>query len=691
MSEKLTPVVCPFCGFGCRLYLKSFNGEPVGLEFLREPGIPNEGKLCPKGVSSPFYLRHPDRLRRPLKRVGEKGEGKFKEITWKEAFREIVTMLNAVKRQYGPDAVGFFSSARCTNEENYLMQKLARVFGTNNIDHCARLCHSSTVAGLIRTVGAGAQTSPFTDVERTNAIFVIGYNPAESHPLLMRYILRAKDRGAKLIVADPRRTRTAWFADIHLRHKPGTDIALLNGMINVIIREELYDREFVAKRTVGFEKLREVVSKYTPEYVEELTDVPAHLIVEAARTFASAGRGVIMWAMGITQHICGTENVMVTATLAMICGYLGREGCGLYPMRGQNNVQGACDMGALSNKLPGYRNVTDERARKEVAGLWGLEDLPGEPGLTIVEMIHGAHEGKVKALYVMGENPAVSDPNLNLVRKALSELEFLVVQDIFPTETAMYADIVLPAAAWGEKEGSYTSSERRVQWSFKACNPPGEAMPDWAILARIGKELGLPAWPDYGSPEDVLREINRVVPQYRGITPERLKSNLQGIHWPCPSEDHPGTLRLYEDRFLTPDGKGHLTAVEYRPPAELPDSEYPLILTTMRVVGQYHTLTMSNRISYLRKRWPEPYVEISVSDAEKYGIRSGDIVKVVTRRGEYTCKAKVTGTIKPGVVAIPWHWGANVLTNDALDPISKIPEYKVCACKIVKVVKEGSG
>lgn len=687
-EERLVPVVCPFCGFGCRFYLRSFNGRPLGIEFLPSPDTPNEGKLCPKGVAAPYFLTHPDRLRKPLKRVGEKGEGRFKEITWKEALKEITMMLNSVRREYGPDAVGFFSSAKCSNEENYLMQKLARMFGTNNVDHCARLCHSSTVAGLLRTVGAGAQTNPYADIEKTNVIFIIGYNPAEAHPLLMRYILRALDRGAKLIVADPRKTRTAWFADIFMQHKPGTDVALLNGMMNVIIREELYDREFVESRTVGFDKLYLMLSKYTPEYVEGITGVPAQTISDAARTFATAGRGVIMWAMGLTQHTCGTENVMAAATLSMLCGYIGREGCGLYPMRGQSNVQGACDMGALSNLLPGYVKVTDDDGRKRIARGWGVEELPNKPGLTIVEMIHAAYEGKLKALYVMGENPAVSDPNLNHVKEALRRLEFLIVQDIFLTETAMYADIVLPAAAWAEKEGSYTSSERRVQWSFKACEAPGEAMPDWAILARVGKELGLSPWPDYSSPEEVLREINRVVPQYRGITPERLKSSLKGVMWPCPSEDHPGTLRLHEKKFLTPDGKGRLAALEYRPPAELPDEEYPLILTTVRIVGHFHTLTMTGKITYLRKRWPEPYVEINPIDARKAGIASGDEVEVITRRGRFRCRAKVTSSIRPGVVSVPWHWGANVLTNDALDPVSKIPEYKVCACKVVKV-KEG--
>lgn len=686
MSERLVPVVCPFCGFGCRFYIKTYNGVPVGVEFYTEPGSVNEGKLCPKGVSAVEFLRHPDRLTKPLKRVGEKGEGRFKEISWSEALKEIATTLNEIKKNYGADAVGFLSSARCTNEENYLMQKLARLFGTNNIDHCARLCHAPTVAGLLKTVGAGAQTNPYTDILLTNAIFIIGYNPAESHPAVMRYILKAKDRGAKLIVADPRRTRTAWFADIHLQFKPGTDVALINAMINVIVTEGLYDRDFIIKRTIGFEELTAKVSKYTPEYAEKITDVPASLIREAAKTFATAGKGIIMWAMGLTQHTTGTDNVLALATLALICGYIGREGCGLFPMRGQNNVQGACDMGCLSAVLPGYRRVTDDEKRKEVAKAWGVEDIPSKPGLTVVEMMHAAYEGKLKAMYIMGENPAVSDPNLTHVREALKKLDFLVVQDIFLTETALYADIILPAAAWAEKEGSYTASERRVQWSFKACDPPGEAKPDWLILTMVGKELKLPGWVEYTSAEDILREINKVVPQYRGITPERLKKDLRGIQWPCPSDTHPGTPRLHVERFPTPDGKARLILPDYKPPAELPDDKYPLVLTTYRIVGQYHTLSMTKRIKPLNKRWPEPYAEIHPKDAEKYGIRDGDLIVIVTRRGKFECKARVTETIKPGVVGVPWHWGANVLTNDALDPVSKIPELKVCACNIMKKI-----
>ena len=683
MSEvRLTPVICPFCGFGCKLYVRSIDGVPAGIEFYDKGGV-NEGKLCPKGVAAVDFLRHPERLRKPLRRVGERGEGRFKEISWSEAIKEVATRLKEIKKVFGAESVGFLSSARCTNEENYLMQKLARLYGSGNIDHCARLCHSATVAGLIKCLGAGAQSSPFTDILKTRVILVWGYNPAETHPLLMRYVLKAKDLGAKLIVVDPRRTRTARFADIHLQIRPGTDIALANAMMNVIISNDLYDRDFIVRRTEGFEELKKLVMKYTPKYAEEVTGVTAALIDEAARTFASAGRGVIMWAMGLTQHTVGTYNVVALADLALLCGYVGREGCGVYPMRGQNNVQGACDMGALVEFLPGYRPAAAEEKRREVAKLWGVDELP-EPGLTVVEMVNEAGSGRIKAMYIMGENPVVSDPNTSHVIKALNNLEFLVVQDIFLTETAAYADIVLPAAAYAEKEGSLTSSERRVQWSFKAAEPPGEARPDWVILSSVARELGLKGF-NYSSPEDILREINAVVPQYRGITPERLKSSPEGVFWPCPSEGHPGTMRLYEERFLTCNGKAKLVGVEHREPAEKPDREYPLILTTVRVVGQYHTLTMTGRSLSLVRRWPEPYVEVNPEDARRYGVSDGDEVYVVTRRGRYKCKVKVTSSIREGVVAIPWHWGANILTIDALDPTCKIPEYKVCACRIERV------
>lgn len=689
VGEKLVPVVCPYCGVGCRLYIKSIDGHPVGIEYAKDiPNISNEnGKLCPKGNAVLEYLLTRDRLKKPLKATEQ---GKFVEISWREAIREVSERLKTYSKD-DPDAMMFFGSARTFNEPNYLIQKLARMLGTNNVDHCARLCHSSTVSGLKAVFGAGAMTNTYRDIEEANVIFIIGHNYAETHPVGFRYVLKAKERGAKVIVADPRFTRTAWFADIFLQHYPGTDIALLNGLIHVIIEEELYDRDFVVRRCTGFDELAEIVEKFTPEYVETITGVPAELIVQAARTFATAGKGVITWAMGLTQHTHGHDNVRLAATLSAICGYQGREGCGCAPMRGQNNVQGACDLGVLPNVFPGYQAVTDSEKRKFFEEFWGVP-LSDEIGYTVIEAAHAIEKGKVRAYYVMGENPVISDANSNHVMKALQKLEFMVVQDIVPTPTMEFADIVLPAAAMLENEGSLTNTERRVQWSFQAANSPGEARPDWWIVSEIGKAVGFsgegPKGFVYTSPEDILREINACTPQYRGITPERLKENLAGIHWPCPSKDHPGTRVLYKDRFLTPDGKAHLAAVDYKGPAELPDEDYPFLLTTVRYVGQYHTLTMTGRSRSLVKRWPEPLAEIHPEDAEKLGIKTGDWIKIETRRGVYPVRVKVTRTVKKGVIAVPWHWGANVLTNDALDPVSKIPETKVCACRILKITED---
>ncbi len=689
MEERLVPVVCPYCGVGCRLHVRSVDGYPLGIEYAGDiPGISNEkGKLCPKGNAVVEYLLAKDRLTKPLK---AKEEGKFVEISWDEAIKEIAERLKAYTKD-DPDQIMFFGCARTFNEPNYLIQKLARMLGTNNVDHCARLCHSSTVSGLRAVFGAGAMTNTYRDIEEANVIFIIGHNYAETHPVGFRYVIKAKERGAKVIVADPRFTRTAWHADIFLQHYPGSDIALLNGLIHVIIKEKLYDERFVRERCTGFDEVVKAVEKYTPEFVEKVTGVPKELIIEAARTFATAGKGVITWAMGLTQHTHGHDNVRLAATLSAICGYQGREGCGVSPMRGQNNVQGACDMAALPNYFPGYGLVTDPEKRAFFEEFWGVP-LSGEPGLTAVEAAYAIDRGKVKAYYVMGENPVISEANANHVMHALQKLEFMVVQDIVPTPTMQFADIVLPAAAMLENEGSITNTERRVQWSFQAAKPPGEARPDWWIVSEIGKAVGFdkagPKGFIYGSAEDILREINACTPQYRGITPERLKANLAGIHWPCPSEDHPGTRFLYRDRFLTPDGKAHLAAVEHRDPAELPDEEYPFLLTTIRYVGQYHTATMTMRSESLKKRWPEPLAEIHPEDAEKLGIKTGDWIVVETRRGKYPIRAKVTRLVKKGVIAVPWHWGANVLTNDALDPDSKIPETKVCACRARKVSEE---
>ncbi|WP_297478036.1 formate dehydrogenase subunit alpha, partial [Thermococcus sp.] len=562
-------IVCPYCGVGCRLYIEK-TPEGYRLDYANDiPGIPNEnGSLCPKG-NAVLDLLSKDRLKKPLK---AKEEGKFVEVSWSDAIKEVAERLREIARD-DPNQLMFFGSAKTYNEPNYLIQKLARMLGTNNIDHCARLCHSSTVAGLKVVFGAGAMTNTYRDIEMADVIVIWGHNYAETHPVGFRYVLKAKERGAKVIVVDPRYTRTAWFSDIFLQLYPGTDIALANGMMHVIIKHGLYDKNFVEKRTVGFSELKKTVEKYSPERVEEITGVPAELIEEAAVTFARAENAVITWAMGLTQSVHGYDNVRAVATLIAITGHIGRPGNGASPMRGQNNVQGACDLGVLPNVFSGYRPVTDPEERKAFEKFWRVQPS-GEVGLTTVEATHKALRGRLRAYYIMGENPVISEANSRNVLRALRKLDFLVVQDIFPTETTRLADIILPATSMLENEGSLTNTERRVQWSFKAMEPPGEARPDWWIVSEIGKAVGFTGSGargfNYDSPEEILREINAIVPQYRGITPERLKKNLAGIHWPCPSEDHPGTRVLYTERFLTPDGKAHLASVEHRPPAETP-------------------------------------------------------------------------------------------------------------------------
>lgn len=680
MVRRSTPVICPYCGCGCGLYLVSEDGKYAGIEYWRDHPF-NRGKLCPKGNDLSFLVSK-DRLKRPLKRT----ESGWKEISWSEAIREISERLRGYVRTYGGDVIGFLASARCFNEENYALQKLARLLGSPHVDHCARLCHAATVYGLVKTVGAGAISATFDQILDSEVIFIIGWNGAVSHPVLFgQYVLKAKQKGAKLIVADPVLNETAMKADIHLQHYPGTDIPLLLSIAHVLIRDGMVDWEFVEKYSEGFESFKASAMKWPPKKAEEVTGVPAEKIEEAAHIIGSAERGSILWAMGLTQHITGADNTAAAAMIGALRGWWGKPGCAIGGIRGQNNVQGACDMGALSEFYPGYVRASDRSKLRRFAELWGVDvdSLPGE-GLTVVEMMHAAEAGKIKAMYIMGENPMVSDPNLSHVKEALERLEFLVVQDIFLTETAQLADIVLPAAAWAEKEGTFTAGDRRVQWSFKALEPPGEARPDLDIIVSVAKALGLDRQFPYTGPEDVLREINKAIPAYAGITPERVKKTPGGIPWPCPSPDHPGTKVLFTDRrFKTPSGKFVFYAIEHREPAEKPDKDYPLILTTMRLVGAYHTHTMTGRSVYVAKRWTPPgEVYINPVTAKEYGVRDGQKVVIETRRGKYTAIARVTEAVKPGVIAVPWHFGANILTNDALDPISKEPELKVAAAKI---------
>jgi formate dehydrogenase alpha subunit len=539
------------------------------------------------------------------------------------------------------------------------------------------------VAGLAAAFGSGAMTNPIGDIEKADVILITGSNTTENHPVLSSYVKRAVTRkGAKLIVADPRRIPIVNFASHWLRQNLGTDVAWINGMMHVIIKEGLYDEAYVTSRTVGLEDLKKAVEQYTPEYVETLSGIPKEDLIGAARLYASARAASILYAMGITQHICGTDNVKSLANLAMLCGNVGIEGGGVNPLRGQNNVQGACDMGGLPNVYTGYQRVADRAVREKMAKAWGVKSLPEKPGLTVMEMMDLAHEGKFKGLYIIGENPLLSDPDLKHARASLERLDFLVVQDIFLTETAKVAHVVLPSASFAEKEGTFTNTERKVQRIRKAVEPPGEAREDWKILCDLSTQMGYPM--KYENAQAIMAEIGQVTPSYCGIHYQRLERD--GIHWPCTGTDHPGTPCLHMDQFTC--GLGVFHAVGWVPPAEVPDRQYPLYLTTGRVAYQYHTGTMTMKTEGLNVLAPECFVEISPGDARKYDLGDGEKVKVSSRRGEIEAKAKISDKAVDGTVFVPFHYAegaANELTNTARDPVALIPELKVCAVRIEKV------
>ena len=665
--------VCPFCGCGCRIVL-----HLKGDRIVKVSGGYRGFRLCVKGRFGLSFVHREDRLKAPLIREGDR----FREASWEEALDLVAGKLREIKERYGPDAIAGLSSAKCTNEENYLFQKLMRAaIGTNNVDHCARLCHAPTVAGLVRAFGSGAMTNSIDEIADADCILVTGSNTTEAHPIVAQEIKRAVRRGATLIVVDPRRIELAGIARFHLRQRPGTDVAWINGFCHVILREGLWDEGFVRERCENFEEFRAAVERYTPERVEAITGIPAELLVEAARAFGRAERAMIFYSMGLTQHTSGTDNVLAIANLALLTGNVGKRSTGVNPLRGQNNVQGACDLAALPNVLPGYQRLSDPKVREKFEEAWGAK-IPEKPGLTVVEMFQAALEGRVRGMLIMGKNPMVSDPDISHVAEALEELEFLAVIDIFPGETTRYADVILPAASFAEKDGTFTSTERRVQRIRAALPPPGEARPDWEILCELSTRLGYPM--SYRHPAAIMAEIASLVPIYGGISYERLEG--EGLQWPCPTPDHPGTPYLHKDRF--PRGKGRFHAVEFREPEELPDEEYPLILTTGRVLYHFHSRTMTGRVPGLHGLVPEAYVEINPRDAQRLGIRDGDRVRVASRRGAIRVRALVTERVPEGTVFIPFHFGdqaANRLTNPALDPVSKIPEFKVCAVRIERL------
>ncbi|MBA7560268.1 Formate dehydrogenase H [subsurface metagenome] len=677
---KFVPTTCPYCGAGCGMLLVVKDGSVIDTQPWSRHPI-SRGELCIKGWNAHQFIHHRDRLQKPQ----IKENNRFREATWEEALQLVANRFKQIKKEMGPDSLAVLASAKGTNEENYVAQKFTRaVLGTNNIDHCARLCHASTVAGLAQAFGSGAMTNSVPDIEEANCIFIIGSNTSSQHPLIATRIWAAKEKGARIIVADPRKIQLCEIADIYLPMKSGTDVALLNGMMKVIIDQGLEDKEFIKERTEGFDELLKILEQVSLAEIAEITQVPAEDIEKAARIYAQAERASLIYSMGITQHTTGTDNVMSTANLAMLTGNLGKPGTGVNPLRGQNNVQGACDMGSLPNVFSGYQAVINDELRAKMAKAWGVAELPAKVGLTLIEMMNAAASGELKAMYIIGENPLLSDPDINHVRQALEKLDFLVVQDIFPTEVTAVADVILPAACWAEQDGTFTNTDRRVQRVRKAVDPPGEARPDWQITCQLAGLMGASDLFAFTSAEEIFAEACQVTPLYHGMSYKALEQP-DGLQWPCPSEGHPGTTVLHQQQFSR--GKGKFHPVAYREPAEVPDKSYPYLLTTGRVISQWHTGSMTRRSPALESEFPEAFIEINPGDARELGIKDSEQVEVSSRRGKIQLKALVTDKIKQGIVFIPFHYAesaANVLTNPALDPVAKIPELKVCAVKIQK-------
>lgn len=672
--------VCPYCGVGCGINLELYHGQLSGVRGDRENPV-NRGSLCVKGKFGVVdFVNSFSRLEAPMIRK----DGKLTRVDWEEAVSFVAESLASFQE----DEVAVIASAKCTNEENYVAQKFARVaLRTNNVDHCVRLCHSPTLVALTKAFGSGAMTNAIEEIGESKCIVAIGTNTTETHPVIGARIRRAAKKGAGLIVINPRRIDLCDAASIWLRHKPGTDVALLNALCKVIVEEGLYDRGFIESRTDGFEEIRESLKDFDLSEAEEVTGVSVDLIREAARMYSSSTPASIFYAMGVTQHAHGTDNVLAITNLALLTGNVGKKGSGVNPLRGHNNVQGACDMGALPEFLPGYQNPGDSEVRKKFEDAWGCS-LPEGQGFPLVEIFHQILEGKIKALYVIGENPALSEPDLTRVRDALGKLEFLACQDIFENETTEFAHVVLPAVTFAEKDGTFTNTERRVQRIRKAIEPIGESRPDWRILCEVAKKMGRKGF-EFKSAQEIFREISQLVPAYGGITWQRLE--LGGLQWPCPSKDHPGTPTLHQKEFLTENGKAKFVPVSYKVSAEQPTEDYPFVLTTGRSLYQFHTGTMTRKIDGLNKKKGEESVEMNPADAHKLGITDGQVVRVTSRRGSIVARAKIKERTAEGNVFVTFHFSesaSNLLTNPALDPLAKIPELKVCVVRIEKAGEE---
>ena len=696
VPDKRVDSVCPYCGVGCQLTYNIRDNRILYVEGRDGPA--NQGRLCVKGRYGFDYAHHPHRLTVPLVRRAdappksgaftldpERVHEVFREASWEEALALAGGKLAAIRDAHGPQALAGFGSAKGSNEEAYLFQKLVRTgFGSNNVDHCTRLCHASSVAALLEGIGSGAVSNPVKDVLKADVVLLIGANPAVNHPVAATWIKNAVRQGTRLVVCDPRRSELSRIAHRFLQFKPDTDVALLNAMMHVIVTEGLVDREFIASRTIGYDELAANVAGYSPEAMAPICGIDAATIREVARLYATSRASMILWGMGISQHIHGTDNARCLIALSLMTGQIGRPGTGLHPLRGQNNVQGASDAGLIPMMYPDYQRVADPAAQARFEQAWGLAPgtLDARPGLTVVEVMDAAAAGKVKGMYIMGENPAMSDPDANHARAALASLEHLVVQDIFLTETAGLADVILPASAFPEKTGSFTNTDRLVQLGRQALEPPGQARQDLWIIQQMARRMGL-AW-HYGSAADVFAEMRRVMPSIAGITWERLERE-HAVTYPCHQEGDPGTPVVFTDAFPRESGRARFVPADIIPADERPDREYPMVLITGRQLEHWHTGSMTRRTAVLDAIEPDPVALVHPLDLAELGGQPGDVVTIASRRGQVALYARADDSSPRGAVFVPFCYAEaaiNKLTNPALDPFGKIPEFKYCAVKV---------
>lgn len=692
VPDKQVDSVCPYCGVGCQLTYNIKDNKILYVEGRDGPA--NHGRLCVKGRYGFDYVHHPHRLTKPLIRREDAPKSGdfdmdpndidkiFREATWEEALDVAAKGLIDIRDNDGPNALAGFGSAKGSNEEAYLFQKLVRVgFKTNNVDHCTRLCHASSVVALLECLGSGAVSNPVEDVDKAEVVVIIGANPTVNHPVGATWMKNAARKGTKLIIMDPRGTELSRQAAHHLQFKPGSDVPMLNAIMHVIVEEGLVDEKFIADRTVGFEAMQKHLAKYSPELMEPVCGIPAEKLREVARLYATSKASMILWGMGVSQHVHGTDNARCLISLALMTGQIGRPGTGLHPLRGQNNVQGASDMGLIPMRLPDYFKVEDKVARSHLEQLWGGEISP-KSGLTVVEIMDAIHAGKLHGLYIMGENPAMSDPDANHARQALSELKHLVVQDIFLTETAYLADVVLPASGFPEKTGTFTNTDRLVQLGRQAINPPGDARQDLWIIQELAKRIGL-AW-DYKGPADVFAEIRKAVPSMAGITWERLETQ-HSVVYPCENEGDPGEEIIFTERFPTTDGRGLFMPADIVPPDERPDEEYPFVLITGRMLEHWHTGSMTRRSNVLDSLEPEAVATVNPITLDEMGVKPGEMITLSTRRGSVSVIARADIGVPTGAVFMAFCYyeaAVNKLSNAALDPAAKIPEFKYCAVKV---------